>query len=124
MVSELHDLRRGFCLREITMCLERHLNPVWNTIRDGVKALGDPIARLFALRAGLDSVRENTNEWSIQPPRQFSMSQRDSHLINSLVRVLRMKRTRSINATDLDTLVLKICLRLCELRSRELHATK
>src|SRR4051812_39011948 len=124
MIRELRDLHRIFSSREITMRLEREVNLGGHAGRDCVEAPGYPIARLLALRAGLNPVGKNTNQRSTQFCREFCMGQRDPYLISSLARIRRMKRARSVNTTDLDLPVLYICLRPRELRRRELRATE
>ena len=102
MIREHRDFGSGFSPREIAMRLERHVNVVRHAFRDCAKTLGYPIARLLTLRAGLDRIRENTNQWSTEFRCEFSMGQGYPYLISPLPRVRRMKRTRSINATDLE----------------------
>src|ERR1043165_7564977 len=124
MIREPHDLRSGFSPREIAMRLERYLNLMRETFRDCVKAFGYPITRLVTLRARLDLVRKNTNQRSTEFRCEFGMGQGYPHLISSLAGIRRMKSARSVNATDLDTVVLYICARRSELRRRKLRATK
>src|SRR6185369_8322930 len=64
----------------------------------------DPIACLFALRARLNLVWKNTNQRSTEFRRQSSMVQRHVYMSRSFTRVYRMKRARSINTTDFDSL--------------------
>jgi hypothetical protein len=106
------------------MRLERNVNAIGQSFRNGVKTLCNPIARRVALRTRLDLVRKNANQRSTEFRCEFCMGHGDADLISTLVRVRRMKRARSVNATDLDARVLYICLRPCQLRRAELRTTK
>src|ERR1051325_864708 len=106
MIREHDDLRRAFRSRKVTMCLESYVDILPHARRNLAQACGDPVARLLALRTGLDLVGENANQRRPEFHRQLSMSNRDLYLLSALTRVRRMKHARSINTTNLNSLKL------------------
>src|ERR1041384_2295521 len=108
MNSKLHNLDRGFRASEITMCLERHVNSNRHPLRNLVETGSDPIPCLLAFRARLNLVRENANQRRTKFRCELSMDESHVHLSRSFTRIYRMKRARSINTTDFNSLAFEI----------------
>jgi hypothetical protein len=124
MIRERRYIRCGFSASKITMRLECHVNGGRDPLSNVVQACCYPIAGFIMLRPRLNLVREHTNQRSTELRCQISMGQRDTHLFGSLTRIRRMKRARSVNATNLDTLVSEICPRRRELSRSKLRKTE